>query len=103
MISRSTTSPSSRPAAAAATRTLAIRPFQTSSVPTRSNAIDLLCQNGATGKGGAKEQLVLVDFPPHRRRGQARATIAIEVDGDGAPPMTRAGQLDRLRQGDVHG
>ena len=56
-----------------------MRPFHTCSVPIRSNAIQFLREHRATRQGRAEEELVLVDSPPHRGRGQAGATIAIEI------------------------
>src|SRR3954447_1085868 len=88
-ISRSTTSPSSW--RKRSLRTLAMRPFQISSLPTRSYHTDLLRKHRTTRQGGPKEQPILVDTPPHRGGRQAGGTIAIEVDG-GADSLVVAGQ-----------
>src|SRR3954471_14128510 len=79
-----------------------MRPLQSSSLPTRSKDIDLLCQYGAACERRAKKQLVLVDSPPHRRSGKAGFTIEIEVDG-GADCLVIAGKRLMLGQRDVNG
>ena len=77
-----------------------MRPLQTYSVPTRSNDIYFLRKHRATCQSSAEEQLVLVDFPPHRGGGKTRATIAIEVDG-GTDSLVAARQLAVVGKGDV--
>src|SRR3954454_7730465 len=79
-----------------------MRPLQTSSLPTRSNDIDLLSKHRATCQSGAEEQLVLVNSPSHGGIGEARATIAIEVDG-GADSLVVAGKPLLFGQGNVYG
>src|SRR3954454_18002623 len=78
-----------------------MRPLQTSSVPTRSNDIDLLSKHRATCQRRAEKQLVLVNSPAHRGSGKARATIAIEVDG-GADCLVEPWKLLMFGHGDVH-
>src|SRR4051812_18982411 len=79
-----------------------MRPLQTSSVPTRSNDIDLLSQYRATCQSRTEEQLVLVNSPAHRGSGKARATIAIKVDG-GADSLVEPGKRLMFGQCDVNG
>src|SRR2546430_2771149 len=76
-----------------------MRPLQTSSPPTRSNAIDLLCQHASAREGGAKEQLVLLRTAPHRTKRKPRRTVAVEVRG-AHPQLVPAGWLNTrvLRQ-----
>src|SRR3954452_19098114 len=78
-ISRSTTSPSEW--RNTSLRTLAIRPLQMCSVPTRSKDTNFLRKHRAACQSRPEKQLVLVDSAPHRGGGKARATIEIEVDG----------------------
>src|SRR4051812_10496092 len=79
-----------------------MRPLQTSSLPTRSNDIDLLRKHRAAGQRSAEKQLVLVNSPPHRGGGKARFTIEIEVDG-GGDCLVIAGQGLVLGHCDVDG
>src|SRR4051812_30049330 len=97
-ISRSTTSPSAW--RKRSLRTLAMRPLQTSSLPTRSKDIDFLREHRTACQSRTEEQLVLVDTPPHRRGRKARATIEIGLDGS-ADSLVAAGQRLVLRKRDV--
>jgi hypothetical protein len=62
--------------------------------------MDLLSKHRATCQSRAEKQLVLVDPPPHRRGGEARATIAIEVDG-GADSLVVTRKREVFGQSDV--
>src|SRR3954470_12155924 len=79
-----------------------MRPLQTSSLPTRSKDIDFLRKDRAACQSRPEKELVLVDPPPHRRSGKARATIEIEVDG-GADCLMTARKRLMLGHGDVNG
>src|SRR4051794_1734013 len=79
-----------------------MRPFQTSSVPTRSKDIDFLRKNRAACQCRAEKELILVDPPPHGGGGKARFTIEIEVDG-GANSLMAAGKGPVFGNCDVDG
>src|SRR4051795_412108 len=96
-ISRSTTSPSAW--RNRSLRTLAIRPLQMCSVPTRSKDTNFLRKHRAACQSRPEEELVLVDSAPHRGSRKARVTIEIEVDG-GADSLMPPGK--RLVRGQSH-
>src|SRR3954471_23285152 len=99
-ISRSTSSPSAW--RNRSLRTLAIRPLQMCSVPTRSKDTDFLRKDRAACQSRPEKQLVLVDSAPHGGGGKARATIEIEVDG-GADSLMATRQRLMLGQRHVNG
>jgi hypothetical protein len=79
-----------------------MRPFQTTSLPTRSNDIDLLRKDGTACESRTEKQPILVYPAPHSGGGQTGGTIAIEVDG-GADALMVARQGLWFRQRDVDG
>src|SRR3954469_19797835 len=79
-----------------------MRPFQTSSVPTRSKDIDFLRKHRAACQCRAEKELVLVDSPPHRGGGKAGFTIEIKVDG-GANSLMAARKRPVFRNRHVDG